>query len=590
VAETRNEPAGKGVPAPASQGGRVDHPGGPARAAGKGRGLAFQLAAVALTVVSALAGTGLARWLRQTEEARRGGGPAAKAGPQMPAGLFRDWKKPDVVLVLSGQQLGYLLPCGCSKPQVGGLERRYNFLKLLESRGWPVVALDLGDIPQSSGPVALPNQQGMIKYLYSMKALKAMDYAGVALGATEAGLTYDKLLPEWALQSPEDVPVLASNLIKAEENFPGATHLFKVKQPKGSPIKVGMTAVTGPEVRERIKALSGASSTMSFSNTPAALNLALAKMAPAKPDVRVLLYQGPASRRGDKELTEAMACARAYPQFPIVLCLSGEDEAPATPHDVTNPETKQRSLVISVGRKGKHLGVVGVWRTGKAGQPFEYRYQMVDMSEDFLTAPGKEKDHPILKLMEEYTAELKAKDYLNHYSQRKHLLQVMDEVKGLKKPGTPTYVGSAACKGCHKKAYKVWEKSAHAHAYKTLVDARRPSNRQYDPECIVCHTVGFGYQGGYKDEKKTPLLKDVGCESCHGPGSLHVANPQNDEWQGRVNPWREPDKETPQQRKKRVNRMDIFCQTCHDIDNDVHWRADKDGKSAFERKWKLIAH
>jgi hypothetical protein len=425
-----------------------------------------------------------------------------------------------------------------------------------------------------------------------MKALKAMGYAGVALGSSEAGLTYRDVIAEWALQFPEDVPVLAGNLIQAEENFPDSTHPFTVKQPKGSPIKVGVTAVTGPTVATQIKAMSGADKTMLFSVTPAALDAVLAKMAPARPDLRVLLYQGPPTRGGDKP-TEAMACAQAYPQFPLVLCLSAEDEASSTPHYVTNPRTKARSLVVSVGRKGKHLGVVGVWRTGKADKPFEFRYQLVDMTEDFLTAQALEKEHPILQLMEEYTAKLKKEDFLNKYGQRKHVLQVMDAVKDLDKPGTPTYAGSAACKGCHKKAYQVWEKSDHSHAYQTLVSkARRPSNRQYDPECIVCHTVGFGYQGGFRDEKKTPKLKNVGCESCHGPASLHVANPNNEEWQARLNPWRKPEKETPEQKKQRINRMDLFCQNCHDIDNDVHWRTDpKTGKTAFEqKKWKLIAH
>src|SRR5262245_25400517 len=50
--------------------------------------------------------------------------------------LFRDWPKPDFVLMLTGEQHGYVLPCGCSSPQYGGLERRYNFLQTLKEKGW----------------------------------------------------------------------------------------------------------------------------------------------------------------------------------------------------------------------------------------------------------------------------------------------------------------------------------------------------------------------------------------------------------------------------------------------------------------------
>src|SRR5262249_26813548 len=144
---------------------RIDTPSGdgapPAAAAkARGRGLAFQLAALGLTVVSALAGTGLAHWLRSP-----GGGPELPAGKREK--LVEGWDKPDLVLVLSGQQHGYLKPCGCSRPQVGGLERRYNFLKTLEAKGWPVVAVDLGDVAQKHGPAGLPNLQAVIKYRYS---------------------------------------------------------------------------------------------------------------------------------------------------------------------------------------------------------------------------------------------------------------------------------------------------------------------------------------------------------------------------------------------------------------------------------------
>jgi hypothetical protein len=43
------------------------------------------------------------------------------------------------------------------------------------------------------------------------------------------------------------------------------------------------------------------------------------------------------------------------------------------------------------------------------------------------------------------------------------------------------------------------------------------------PACIGCHTIGFGAPDGYRREFGREKLVDVGCESCHGPGALHVA-------------------------------------------------------------------
>ena len=63
-----------------------------------------------------------------------------------------------------------------------------------------------------------------------------------------------------------------------------------------------------------------------------------------------------------------------------------------------------------------------------------------------------------------------------------------------------TYVGSEACKACHPNESKQYETTKHSHAYDALVKyAKRPSNRQFDGECVVCHTVGFEYVGGYEN-------------------------------------------------------------------------------------------
>ena len=233
-------------------------------------------------------------------------------------------------------------------------------------------------------------------------------------------------------------------------------------------------------------------------------------------------------------------------------------------------------MLVSLGHKGKYVGVVGVFKTGKAGQPFELKYQLVEMGEEFMTPEGKEAAQPIVKLMEEYTAELKKDDYLSQYPQIPHPNQV--GAKG--KP--PTYVGSNRCTDCHKSAGEVWEKTPHSHAYQTLVDAKQPSNRQYDPECIVCHTVGFGYKSGFTTAEKTAKLKNVGCESCHGPGSLHVNAPNNVALQLSMNPWKAPAGETEVAKGRRIRRIDDKCQTCHDPENDVNW--------SFERNWPKIAH
>jgi len=410
-------------------------------------------------------------------------------------------------------------------------------------------------------------------------------YTAVGLGEYEAALDLFHILGQWALN--EEVPgVLAANISNREERFPGLVD-WRSATPAGAGLKVGVVSAIGPAVATKVKAADG---TVQLGPTREVLDGVLRKMGQERVDLPVLLYHG-LSHDARGKPSEAVFCAEAYPQFPVVLCLSEAEEPPATPTVVTNPRSGVKSLVISLGHKSRYVGVVGVYRTGKPEQPFTFRYQLVELGEEYATPEGVEKGHPVLELMEAYTRELKADNYLARYGQSKHTLQAMEAVKvkpdgpALKGPQEPTYVGSERCKRCHESAYEVWKKSDHSRAYQTLVDARRPSLRQYDGECIVCHVTGFGYQGGFTDAARTPHLENVGCESCHGPASVHANNPNNAEWQGRLNPWKAPEGETAKDKARRLDRLDQFCQRCHDIDNDVRWT-----HHGLDKKWPKIDH
>lgn len=116
----------------------------------------------------------------------------------------------------------------------------------------------------------------------------------------------------------------------------------------------------------------------------------------------------------------------------------------------------------------------------------------------------------------------------------------------------PEYVGTNKCKACHsskKKGaqYKLWKETKHAKAFDLLLteEAKHIAKERglantpdKAPECLECHTVGFG-SGGYeimdgefwspaeddrdgkKAVKRMENLKNVGCENCHGPGSAY---------------------------------------------------------------------
>ena len=68
----------------------------------------------------------------------------------------------------------------------------------------------------------------------------------------------------------------------------------------------------------------------------------------------------------------------------------------------------------------------------------------------------------------------------------------------------------------------MWEKTAHAKAYKTLED----DHKEFNLDCVSCHVTGYGKPGG-STVTHNDTLRNVQCETCHGPGSLHVEDPEN---------------------------------------------------------------
>ena len=111
------------------------------------------------------------------------------------------------------------------------------------------------------------------------------------------------------------------------------------------------------------------------------------------------------------------------------------------------------------------------------------------------------------------------------------------------------YVSSAACGTCHKTQHAAWSASAHARAYKTLQRVGRTG----DPNCVTCHTTGFGTAKGFTTPAKTPKLAGVNCQNCH---RFDVTADHKSEKFKRTRP--------------RVNEE--VCTTCHTPVTDPHHR------------------
>ena len=81
--------------------------------------------------------------------------------------------------------------------------------------------------------------------------------------------------------------------------------------------------------------------------------------------------------------------------------------------------------------------------------------------------------------------------------------------------------GTETCQKCHPHDCQHWSETSHGHAWKTLTD----KNAQMDPYCQHCHTTGYGLPGGFASMSTGQQRQNVGCESCHGPSHAHVLRP-----------------------------------------------------------------
>lgn len=455
---------------------------------------------------------------------------------------------PALVLMVSGEMHGYLQPCGCARPQLGGLERRYELLQQLRAKGWPVSSIDLGDLAPEQATT-----QGRMKFETALQTLKLMDYAAVVLGGTELIMPLDQALGVAINYQPP--AMLAANLNDKEERYPEMFKRSMISQPQGSSLKVGYVGIVGESVAVDAMKKDAA---LKFDPIAPAIEAALKELTPQKPDLFVLLFQG--------QRSEARKIAASFPAFRLVLTLDVSDEPSAVPEPIGN------TWLISLGHKGKYVGLVGVYPQPE-GKPLDLKYQLVALSPYF--EPPKDKTNPAREMMRDYVLRVHNSNLLASWPKSSHPIQ-------LEQPEAK-YVGAVACKDCHKSAYGMWSASPHAHAYKALIEKGEPVatrerkgqstlliGRQFDPDCVRCHTTGFDYKTGYVNEETTPHLLGNQCENCHGPASLHVGDPKNVKF-------------------SKPLHLDIgqhvelkLCRHCHDGDNDP--------KFNFELYWPKIKH
>ena len=461
------------------------------------------------------------------------------------AKLFADWPGLLGAIAVTGEMDGYLDPCGCTEGQLGGLGRRYDLFERMRKLKIPVVKIDLGSLTKNPASARGGLEQERAKFEFALKALKAMNYDALGLSPEDLKLEIQQTL-SFYLNEKEKIKVVAANVAPAGDFKAAFEGLIRESvTAQAGPFKVGITSVVDPAVYKELKDPDVANLEV---KDPRSVLPGVLKGLESSTDFQVLMVQGPPDL--------ARALGESFPGFDLVVSTSLYADPAGKPETINGGATQ----LVSVGQKGKYVGVVGLFAP-KIGKTPEVRYERVSLRADrFRNA------EPMRVLVdEEMQSHLKAIGVVENY-----LRHANSEAA----PGA-TYVGAEGCKSCHPNTYAKWAGTNHARAYDVLVnnpkDARR--RREFDAECISCHTTGFTYTSGWESPSKTPYLKGNQCENCHGPASKHVEEPDN--------------KDFARFMTRSVAQADKggLCHKCHDDDNSPKFEFPPTTARSRTRAW-----
>lgn len=372
-----------------------------------------------------------------------------------------------MLIVYSGNALGELKPCGCDKEEdQGGIERRMSYLKQVKEPN--TLRVDLGDNFKGS------TRQGKLKAQTLMKALARMNYDAITLGDK------DLLYGNGFLKDIQNIPWVAANL-----HLEGLTLPPSRTRVLANGLKVFITAVADPDLF-----YASSDSNIKLTDPRTALQQQIdAVRKSVSPDLVVVLTHMPRAK-GLSFLGVAG----------VDVVINGHIETDNDVIDMT-PVEREGKIFVQPGPLGQKMGELRVRIHPDGGKTFQQK--MVRLGSK---APM---DPEMTQLYDAYNAEVEELFMATLAAKRR---QKQNRV----------YATDQTCLTCHAKEHDIWSKTGHGRAYAALQEV----NKAFDPECLACHTTGFGQPGGFISEIDTPELKNVQCEMCHGARLEHTQNPQ----------------------------------------------------------------
>lgn len=172
----------------------------------------------------------------------------------------------------------------------------------------------------------------------------------------------------------------------------------------------------------------------------------------------------------------------------IDLVVGGHDK-----QKTTDPNEADKTLIVQAGEKNQYQGMLEVAMDGSK----KFKNSLVPYGDD---APTDDSIKAMITAYNDKIASLYSTGDNKAASAQKVALKL------------------TSCEPCHADQVKKWQTTDHAKAYDTLVK----KNKQFDPNCLKCHTTRFEQPDGFNMKAQQPELVNIQCESCHGSASEHL--------------------------------------------------------------------
>jgi hypothetical protein len=389
----------------------------------------------------------------------------------------------EVTLLYTGSTQSFLEMCGCAEGQLGGVARRATAVRDLKHNRSDVLLLDAGDLFEGNTPL------DRLRCLVHLNAMKSMGY-----DVANAGVDVFRFGRAFFESVRDSVPFVSANLRLHHKAVLPAYHIFDREG-----IKIGVIGIAGQQMAE----VSGNMGMGKMGVIPAATGVDVASVATVlqgvvtdvKKRADVVVVLSTLDRATERELAKS---------------ISGVDVVIST----RSSEILERVdgvVLLGTHPQGKAVGrAVLTWDGGRVA---DVTAMPVWMSEQV------DEDLQIKKMVDGFYAQV------NDHSELQQVGRPRFEGFALETEvvaGKNGYVGASACQSCHESEYDQWSKTHHAGAFQTLVQKQK----HYQPDCVTCHTTGFGFATGFRIGAGQSALGGVQCEVCHGPGGRHALRPE----------------------------------------------------------------